>query len=76
MQTKSPTNLKELMELLTPPKGVRGKFNDNANDAPVDEGDELFYCEDDEIPLREQIKENNEIENVDSDEEETKNRRA
>ena len=38
MKTASPKNLKQLLQMITPPKGV-----------PVDEGDELFDCEGEEI---------------------------
>ena len=39
--------MKDLLELITPPKGVkRGK---NANGSPIDEGNELYDCDGDEI---------------------------
>ena len=60
------------MKVVTPSKAVRWMFIDNANDAPMDEGGKLFDCEVDEIPLEEQIEEN-EIENVFSDEKRTRN---
>ena len=44
MKNASPKTLKEL---ITPPKGVkRGK---NANGSPIDEGNELYDCDGDEI---------------------------
>ena len=39
--------MKDLLELITPPKSVkRGK---NANGSPTDEGNELYHCDGDEI---------------------------
>ena len=47
MKNASPKTLKDLLKLITPPKGVkRGK---NANGSPTDEGNELYHCDGDEI---------------------------
>ena len=43
MKKKSPKNLKELLKLITPPKGVKRKVADTL--APIDEGQELFDCD-------------------------------
>ena len=48
MKTASPKNIKQLLKLITPPKGVKWK-NAEGSAAPFDEGDELFDCEDGEI---------------------------
>lgn len=51
MKTPSPKNLKDLMKLITPPKGVRRKQGENTTNAALaDEGDELYDCDGDEIP--------------------------
>ena len=47
-----PKSIKELIQTITPPKGVRVK-KDTVNDAPPDEGGELIDCEGDEIPADE-----------------------
>ena len=47
VKNASPKTLKDLLKLITPPKGVkRGK---NANGSPTDEGNELYDCDGDEI---------------------------
>ena len=48
MKTASPKNLKQLLKMITPPKGVKRKDAEGST-APVDEGDELFDCEVEEI---------------------------
>ena len=48
MKTASPKNLKQLRKMITPPKGVTQKDAEGST-APVDEGDEIFDCEDEEI---------------------------
>ena len=55
MKTASPKNIKQLLQLITPPKGVKWKDAEGSA-APVDEGDELFDCENEEIE-RETIEE-------------------
>ena len=42
MKKESPKNLKQLLRLITPPKGVKRK---DQQEMPFDEGFELFYCE-------------------------------
>ena len=46
MKTVSPK--KQLLKMITPPKGVKRKYAEGSA-APVDEGDELFDCEGEEI---------------------------
>ena len=47
MKNASPKTLKDLLKLITPPKGVkRGK---NANGSPIDEGNERYDGDGDEI---------------------------
>ena len=43
----SPKNLKDLLKLITPPKGVKKKGEKTA--VPVDEGKELFDCDGEEL---------------------------
>ena len=43
MKKKSRKNLKELLKLITPPKGVKRKVADTV--APIGEGQELFDCD-------------------------------
>lgn len=53
-KNKSPKNLKDLLKLITPPKGVKRKGETTA--VPVDEGGELFDCDGEELnhePLQE-----------------------
>ena len=45
MKKKSAKSLKDLMKLMTPPKGIRRKNLNNDMMVPPDEGDELFDCE-------------------------------
>ena len=40
-------NLKDLLKLITPPKGVKRKGDKTA--VPVDEGEELFDCDGEEL---------------------------
>ena len=44
MKTAGPKNLKQLLKMITPPKGVKRKDAEGSV-APVNEGDELFDCE-------------------------------
>ena len=47
MKERSPKNLKDILKLIIPPKGVkRAKRKD---DTPPDKGDELYDCDGDEI---------------------------
>ena len=48
MKTASSKNLKQLLKMVTPLKGVKRK-DANEPAAPVDKGDELFDCEREEI---------------------------
>ena len=48
MKTASSKNLKQLLKMVTPLKGVKRK-DANGPAAPVDKGDELFDCEREEI---------------------------
>ena len=48
MKTTSPKNLKQLLKMTTPPKGGMRKDAEGSA-ATVDEGDELFDCEGEEI---------------------------
>ena len=48
MKTASSKNLKQLLKMVTPLKGVKRK-DANWPAAPVDKGDELFDCEREEI---------------------------
>ena len=48
MKTASPKNLKQLLKMITPPKGVKRKDAEGSV-VRVDEGDELFDCEGEEI---------------------------
>ena len=50
MKSRSPKQLKDLLKLITPPKGVCGK-NQGTSSVPIDEGDELFDCDGDEIDV-------------------------
>ena len=45
-----PASPKELIQKITPPKGVRTKNTDTPPSVPHDEGYELLDCEGDEIP--------------------------
>ena len=44
MKTASPKILKQLLKMITPPKGLKRK-DSKGSAAPVDDGDELFDCE-------------------------------
>ena len=57
MKKKSPKSLKDLMKLITPPKGIRRKNLNNDMMVPPDEGDELFDSEGDELISWEQVQE-------------------
>ena len=46
-KAESPKNLKDLLKLITPPKGVKRKAEKTA--VPVDEGKELFDCDGEEL---------------------------
>ena len=46
---KSPKNLKELLQLITPPKGVRRRDGNQQSILPIDEGFELFDCDGEQI---------------------------
>ena len=48
MKEPSPTNLKDMLKLITPPKGVKRAKGKN-DVVPPDEGDELYDCDGDEI---------------------------
>ena len=48
MKTTNPKNLKQLLKMITPSKGVKRKDAEGSA-APVDKGDELFDCEGEEI---------------------------
>ena len=49
MKNPSPKNLKDLLKLITPPKGVkRGK---NANGALTDKANKLYDCDGDEMGM-------------------------
>ena len=48
MKTASPKNIKQLLKLITQPKGVKWKDAEGSA-APFNESDELFDCEDEEI---------------------------
>ena len=64
-KAESPKNLKDLLKLITPPKGVKRKGEKTA--VPVDEGEELFDCDGEELnhePL---------LESNDSDQDDEKN---
>ena len=64
-KVESPKNLKDLQTLITPPKGVKGKGEKTA--VPVDEGEEVFDCDGEELnhePL---------LESNDSDQDDEKN---
>ena len=50
MKSRSPKQLKDLLKLITPPKSIRRK-NQQVSSVPIDEGDELFDCEGDEIEV-------------------------
>lgn len=67
MESTSPKNLKTLLTLITPPKGVKRRDVPHDEDAPIDEGDELFICEGGEIPFQEQNEEEDELEQEQSD---------
>ena len=73
MKKKSAKSLKDLMKLMTPPKGIRRKNLNNDMMVPPDEGDELFDSEGDELISWEQVQEeesdeeeNSEMEGQDS----------
>ena len=73
MEKKSLKSLKDLMKLITPPKGIRRKNLNNDMMVPPDEGDELFDSEGDELISWEQVQEeesdeeeNSEMEGQDS----------
>ena len=57
MKKKSPKSLKDLMKLITPPKGIRRKHLNNDMMVQPDEGDEIFDCERDELVSWEQVQE-------------------
>ena len=46
---KSPKNLKELLQLITPSKGVRRRDGNQQSILPIDEGFELFDCDGEHI---------------------------
>ena len=48
MKTARPKNLKQLLKMITPPKGVKRK-DAQRSEAPVDKGDQLFGCEGEKI---------------------------
>ena len=48
MKTASPKNRKQLLKMITPPKGVKQK-DAEGSPALANEGDELFDCEGEEI---------------------------
>ena len=48
MKERSPTNLKDMLKLITPPKGVKRAKGKN-DVVPPDEGDELYDCDGHEI---------------------------
>ena len=48
MKTATPKNLKQLLKMIAPPKGVKQKGAERSA-APADEGDELFDCKGGEI---------------------------
>ena len=50
MKNPIPKNLKDLLKLIIPPKGV--KREENVNGVPTDEGNELYDCNGDEISYR------------------------
>ncbi|CAL4062693.1 unnamed protein product [Meganyctiphanes norvegica] len=52
LSSPPPTSIQELIESITPPKGVKIKRK-TTTDVPVDEGSELIDCEGDEIPVGE-----------------------
>ena len=57
MKKKSLKSLKDLMKLITPPKGIRRKNLNNDMMVPPDEGDELFDCKGNEYNSQEQVQE-------------------
>ena len=57
MKKKSLKSLKDLMKLITPPKGIRRKNLNNDMMVPPDEGDELFDCKGNEYISQEQVQE-------------------
>ena len=48
MKTARPKNLKQLLKMITPPKGVKRKDAERS-EAPVDKDDQLFGCEGEKI---------------------------
>ena len=44
---KGPKSLQDLLKLITPPKGVKRRSQNTA--IPIDEGEELFDCDGDEL---------------------------
>ena len=65
-KAESPKNLKDILKLITPPKGVKRK--DEKTAVPADENGELFDCDGEEMnhePL---------LESDDSDQDDEKNR--
>ena len=46
-KAESPKNLKDLLKLITPPKGVKRKGEKTA--VPVDQGEKLFDCDGEEL---------------------------
>ena len=48
MKTATPKNLKQLLKMIAPPKGVKQKGAERSA-APVNKGDELFDCKGGEI---------------------------
>ena len=66
MKKKSSKSLKDLMKLITPPKEIRRKNLNNDMMVPLDEGDELFDSEGEELISWEPVQEE------ESDEEENR----
>ena len=64
-KAESPKNLKDLLKLITPPKGVKRKGEKTA--VPVDKGEELFDCDGEELN-RESL-----LESDDSDQDDEEN---
>ena len=51
---KGPKSLQDLLKLITPPKGVKRRSQNTA--IPIDEGEELFDCDGDELNDEPQVK--------------------
>ena len=68
MQTASVKQLKDLLKLITPPKGVSRRnqaLQSDSTNAPIDEGEELIDCEGDEMQVNGQ---NQEFDDISDDE--------